>query len=147
MCPLCNTQHNKNHKVIDYDKKNFICNIHREKYNSYCKRCEMNLCFFCENNHKNHGKIYFGEIVPNKNNIEDELKEFRKKIVKMNEIINNFINILKKIHDYMEIYYKINNDILNNYDLNNRNYETFQNIKQINQNIKIKDLDNLFSFS
>ena len=143
LCPLCNTKHNKDHNIIDYDKQNFICNIHKEFYNSYCENCEINLCMLCEENHYNHRKIYYGNIVPNKNIIEGELKEFRKKIDKMNEKINNIINILKKISNYMEIYYKINNDILNNYDLNNRNYQIFQNINQINENIKIEELDNL----
>ena len=145
LCPLCNTKHNKDHQVIDYDKKNLICNIHKESYNSYCEKCKINLCMFCEENHNNHRKNYYGGIIPNKNAIEEGLKEFRTKIDKMNEKINNIINLLKKISDYMEIYYKINNDILNNYDLNNRNYQIFQNINQINENIKIEDLDNLLN--
>ena len=30
LCPLCKSIHEQNHKIINYDDKNYICNIHNE---------------------------------------------------------------------------------------------------------------------
>ena len=35
LCPLCNSSHDKSHNIINYDDKNYICNIHNELFNSY----------------------------------------------------------------------------------------------------------------
>lgn len=32
LCPLCKSVHDQGHNIIDYDKKNYICNIHNESY-------------------------------------------------------------------------------------------------------------------
>ena len=47
----------------------------------------------------------------------------------------------------MDIYYKINNNIINNYNINKRNYYILQNIFNIKNNneILIKDLNNLIN--
>ena len=34
---MCKSKHDSNHKIINYNDKEYICNIHNEKYNSYCK--------------------------------------------------------------------------------------------------------------
>ena len=47
-CPLCLEKHDKNHKIINFEKKDYICNIHKEIYISYCKNCRTNLCMQCE---------------------------------------------------------------------------------------------------
>ena len=46
LCPLCNHSHNKSHKKIGYEMKNNYCNIHGERFISYCKDCNQNLCDF-----------------------------------------------------------------------------------------------------
>ena len=38
ICPLCKTKHDQNHKIINYDDKNYICKKHKyEKFSKYCK--------------------------------------------------------------------------------------------------------------
>ena len=37
ICPLCKSAHNIEHEIINYDLCNFVCLIHNEKFNSYCK--------------------------------------------------------------------------------------------------------------
>jgi len=32
LCLLCNQKHNKNHKIIDYDKKYYFCKMHNDTY-------------------------------------------------------------------------------------------------------------------
>ena len=54
ICPLCKSIHDKTHKIINYDDKNYICRKHNEKFQKYCLTCNDNFCFICENKHKNH---------------------------------------------------------------------------------------------
>jgi len=52
LCPLCKSNHNKNHKIINYDNKNYICGIHEMNYNKYCKDCKLNNVFYVLKNIK-----------------------------------------------------------------------------------------------
>ena len=145
LCPLCKSIHDKEHMIIDYDKMNYICNIHNESFISYCDYCKINLCMQCEESHNNHQVIEYRSIMPKKAKIEEDLKELKNNIDKIKEYINKIIDILNEINRNFEIYYKINLDIINNYDIYNRNYQIFQNINEINNNINIKDFDELLN--
>ena len=145
ICPLCKKKHDKSHKLIDYERKNYICNDHNETFKSYCNECNINLCLQCEIDHNNHEIINYRNILPDENKIKEELKEFRNKIDKFNNKIDNIIKILNKIKDNFEIYYNINNEILNNYTKENINYEILYNINEIRNNIKIKDIDEIIN--
>jgi len=147
ICPLCKSLHDKNHKIIDYDFNNYICNNHNEKYISYCNKCKKNICFQCEINHNNHEIIKFINILPDVNKIKEKIKEFKSKIDKLNNKINNIIIILNKVMKNFEIYYNINYDIINNYIIENRNYELLNNINEIENNIKIKDIDKIININ
>ena len=69
LCPLCKSNHNNKHILIDYQLKNYICNIHGERYMSYCKECEKNICDICELMHnKNHNLINHRDIINNRDN-------------------------------------------------------------------------------
>ena len=61
LCPLCKSSHNKNHNIINYNDKNYICNKHNELFIKYCNECRNNLCIFCVNDHlnKKHNLISF----------------------------------------------------------------------------------------
>lgn len=81
LCPLCKSTHNKEHDIIDYDKNNYLCNIHNEKFISYCEKCKKNLCMFCESEHKKHSSlIYYGNIIPEKDIFKNQINELRIKI-------------------------------------------------------------------
>ena len=54
ICPICAEIYKSKDNIIDYDYRFYICNKHNNKYISYCKNCNMNLCNKCENDHKNH---------------------------------------------------------------------------------------------
>jgi len=36
LCPLCKLNHDKNHDIINYDNKNYICNKYNGNYIKYC---------------------------------------------------------------------------------------------------------------
>ena len=145
LCPLCNLNHNKKHKIIDYDKKDYICNIHGELYISYCQNCKENLCMQCEINHNNHKIMPYKDIMPKENEIKKKIEIFREKINKINDDMQKIITILYKVNENMELYYKIINDIMNNYDIQNRNYEIFKNINDIQSNINFNDIDKIIN--
>jgi len=147
ICPLCESNHDKTHKIINYDERLYICDKHYENYNSYCKECKINLCILCVGEHKLHKKIYFGDIMPSKEELFDYNKELKEYIVLFNNNINVLINMLKKVIENMNIYYKINEDIINKYYNKNRNYEILYNINKIRHNNIINELKNIVNES
>ena len=63
ICPTCKINHDKSHKIINYDERNYICSIHNEKFICYCKPCKKNICMLCENEHNKHEIINYGKII------------------------------------------------------------------------------------
>ena len=81
ICPLCKSSDNKNHDFIDFSQYNFMCFTHNEKFNSFCKKCKINLCMECESKHKDKGNlIYFRDILPNKNKFKENLDKLKTQI-------------------------------------------------------------------
>ena len=77
ICYSCRLKHNKDHIVINYNDKNFLCRKHNDRFIDYCEECKENLCFFCyngNNKHKNHNIIGLHYMAPNK---EELLKQMQ----------------------------------------------------------------------
>ena len=129
LCPLCKSNHDKNHNIINYENRNYICDSHNKNYDNYCKDCNKNICMNCLKEHKNHNSIYYGDILPNEN-IKEEINEFQNYIKELKNNIQNIINNLNNIIENFDIYYNIINDVINNYNNSNRNYETLINIDE-----------------
>ena len=144
-CPLCSSSHNKIHKsIINYDEKHFICNVHhQESFISFCNDCNENLCFICEKAHNNHSRVNLNSIIPSIDNIKKKIENFRSKINKMKKIFKEIIEKIEKVCNSMEIYYKINNEIANQFDINKRNYFDFQNINNIEKNLQLIEIDKI----
>ena len=145
LCSLCKNSHDKTHKIVDYEEKNYICERHNDTFVKYCTKCEQNICMECEIEHKNHNLTYFGELMPNKDNLLKEIAQFRIKIDEFNKNVNDIIKILNNTMDNIEIYYNLCNDILNNFEIKKKNYYILQNIKEIFNYIEIikKDLNKI----
>ena len=148
ICPLCKSKHNKNHDIIDYEQKYYICPNHNEIFSSYCKKCKVNLCIECESNHKDKENIIlYRDLLPKKDLIKSQLNELRIKIDKYKEAIDKFKQDLDNIILNFEIYYSINDNIIKNYDKKKRNYQMLTNIKELeNNNIKILNYLNNLDF-
>ena len=107
LCPLCKSNHNKEHKIIDYEIKNYICQIYDERYISYCKECEKNICDLCGLEHNNnHHLIYHRDIIMNKDN-SNNINELKIKIDKLKNEIEELINKLNKIIKNIDIFFFI----------------------------------------
>ena len=134
ICSSCNSNHDKNHIIIKYDDKKYICNKHKESFIQYCVTCKENICIICEKDHNNHNILYLGKILLTKNemlktmeNLKNAISKFKNKIKIMKEILDKTINIL-------DTYYSLNNEIVNNYDVSKRNYNLLQNLNYLNTN-------------
>ena len=148
LCPLCKSTHTKEHNCVNFDEKNYKCEKHKnENYNSYCKICKKNLCMLCESEHLKHKKISFGEILPKKENKIKESKDLRQLIdsykTNIKEFKDKIDNILNTINEGFEFYYKICNNIIDNYDNTQRNYQILQNINEINYEFIKKDISEI----
>ena len=146
LCPICKSSHNKQHSIINYEEKNYICDSHNEYYYSYCEKCKKNLCMLCEKSHTNHNIIYFGKIMPNIEEQKIQLEILRENIIKFNNNIQEIINILNKVMQNMNVYYKIKNNMINNIENKNRNYEEIYNlVKNSNNDYILKDINKIIN--
>jgi len=139
LCPLCKSKHDKSHNIINYDLKDYICEEHNELYIEYCLECKKNICLSCENNHKNHETIFYKNIMRDKNELKNDINEYKKEIDIFNYNIDYIINKLKKVKENMIIYYNIFKKMIDNYEIRNRNYTILKNLNEINNNI-IRDI-------
>ena len=140
LCPLCKSNHDNKHNIFNYDKRIYICTNHFESYNSYCKNCEKNLCIKCEKEHNEHEKIYFGNILPDYNEMKLKIDEFGKYIYQLNESLDEVINRLNEYKKNINEYYNIYIDIMKNIENKDRNYEILNNMIEINNNNVMKDI-------
>ena len=71
ICPLCLEKYNNKNNILDYEYRFIMCIKHHNKYISYCKNCNINLCEKCEEEeHKNHKIKSYKEMKLNNKRIE-----------------------------------------------------------------------------
>ena len=145
LCTLCKSKHDNKHIMLNHDKKNYICLKHNKTFIKFCEDCDKDICLSCLNEHHNHRVILY-------DNLTIEIKKSRKKIDKLKNVINKFkmnleeiINKFRQIMNMMEIYYEINNNIINNFEKNGiRNSISLTNFNNINESID-KEIFNITS--
>ena len=140
LCPLCKSHHDDKHHTVDYDQRNFICKLHFEFYNSCCKNCKINLCMKCEKEHINHEKVYYGNILPDSDQIKFKADELGTYIYQLNDYIETMIRRLNEYKENINNLYQIYTEVINNVDFKYRNYELLNNITEITENDVIKDI-------
>jgi hypothetical protein len=133
LCSKCRLEHNKFHKIINYEDKIYICKKHDRTFDSFCKKCKENICSSCYPKHIDHKSeiIYLGLILQTK----DDLKN---KSINHTNIINNFkngiediISKLNKIIEYTDILINLEENFINNFNDQNYNYEILSNLNQL----------------
>ena len=134
LCLLCRPQHETNHIIINYDKKNYICQTHNQNLIKYCTNCKKNICHLCNGEHEGHRIISFEDLKLNVEEAKKQLKEIKKEIDIFNNKIKIIIEQLNELTGFINMYYEFNNNILNNNQLQNYNYHILQNINDININ-------------
>ena len=141
LCPICSSQHDKNHNIINYDEKNYLCEEHNQYYMAYCENCKQNMCLFCEQNHFNHNIIHFGKLIPNKGKLNSYLETLKEKNIQIKNDIKQIIMKLNNVIENFDIYYNINENLILNYNQKKFNYEILYNINNIDKNNIINDMN------
>ena len=175
LCPLCKTSHDKKHKIINYDLKNYVCSKHNLKFIFYSETINKNLCDSCDyEGNDNNELIKIFELFGEKKKINN-LVDLRKAIDDYKKNINDFIELKKDVIDNsqknnflktitnLEEYYKISEIILNNCDPKKNNYQVVSNrikifesnkkiindlekiIKENDINIKVKNITDIYN--
>ena len=109
---ICKQNHDKAHIIIDYELKNYLCNIHGEKYTSYCSQSLKNLCNLCKLKHdKSHYFINHRDII--KDN-QDNIDDLKVRIDELKKEVNYMIEKLNKAVSNMKIYYNLSKDLFKN---------------------------------
>ena len=67
------------------------------------------------------------------------MNKLKENINKLKEEIKKLIDILNAFMENMDIYFNINNDINNSFNIKAINYQILNNIKEINNNNEIND--------
>ena len=127
LCPLCRSNHQNNHNIINYNDKNYLCKKHNDNFIKYCKDCKENICILCEKDHKTHDNIYLGDMIINKEDLLKESEKLSKIIDKLRDNIEEMKNRLNKVLYNIKIYDKINKYIIRNYDEKKRYYNILGN--------------------
>ena len=94
LCPLCKIKHEKKHLIINYDKRNYLCNEHGERYISHCRVCMKDLCDNCRYDDKHyssyHKVSFLYEFIKKSKKITNELRIKIDDLVKKNIKKKNF---------------------------------------------------------
>ena len=152
ICPLCKEKHEKNHNIINYDDKDYVCEKHNEKMSSYCEQCEKNICIYCKE-HDKHKLINFKDIIPDLNEESNKIKKLKDIINKAIIKIDGILDRIKLVKENFEYYYKLNENIMIHLNERNVNYEILYNFNNINNSelenainnvIKTNDVNEIF---
>jgi len=136
LCPLCKIKHNNSHEIINYEDKNYICEMHNEFYFAYCKQCKSNICLTCQSEHDDHDIISFGKILPKIDNLKKYREELKTKV-------NNFKNKIEEIIKMLNNDNSFNGSFLSEYNcfFGKENSPVLKN-NQIKNSISHKKLNN-----
>ena len=113
--------------------KYFKCKMHNDSYILYCNDCKKNICILCEKDHLNHNKVSLGVLIQDKNKLEENKNNLRNFVYKCKSDIQEIINKLNKVMDNIESYFNIYNNMINGYEIKNRNYQILQNLNDMNK--------------
>ena len=101
------------------NKELFIkeCHIHKNSYDSYCTKCDKNLCFICNSEHTEHHILSFFEIIPEKTKLE-KLEENILKSTEQLEIIGQQIEqIIQETKEFLNSIQDQYSEISSNYQI------------------------------
>lgn len=151
LCVGCQNKHqneNKDHTIINYEEKNYICETHNEKYSSHCFNCKKSICIFCEKEHekyKGHKLTDYVKKLPNMKEAKINLEELKNKIDKFKGILDDLINRLNKVKNTFESYYNINKYLYGSVNNKHFNYEILSTINKINKPEIIDDMNHIIN--
>ena len=104
LCVLCKSIHDKEHNIINYDDKDYICNKDNQSYTKYCENFNMDIFLSCTNRHKNHNVISYKNKLADIHNLRKKMDVLINAINKFKDNLNILITKLKIIMENMDIF-------------------------------------------
>ena len=140
LCPMCEPKHDKDHVIIDYDRRNFVCEEHKRSYHSFCTNCKKNMCVLCEKKHGEHKILYLHKMfLHTKDELLEKLNELKKSVNKFVKDVKMIISKLNLIKENMKCFYELIYHLIHAYDEKNINFEVLKNIHEIATNTEIQE--------
>jgi len=149
LCILCKVNHQSDHNVMRDDLINNFCPEYNEQLIKFCVDCNLNTCFSCDEKHRKHKTISLVDLKPNMDEIKNKLLQLKKEIETFKSQIQIVMMKLNIMKESLDIFYEINNDILNKYETKNRNYQILENIKLVDNNEifnRLKEINKVIDF-
>ena len=141
LCPICEMKHDKKHRVIHYERRNYVCESHSRSYHSFCKTCKKNMCVLCEKDHENHQIVYLHKMIKrDEKELKDTLKKIKDELNIFVRDIKMIINKLNLIKENMKSFYELYYNIIYTYDEKRVNYEILKNLDEVRNNQDIFEL-------
>ena len=149
-CNDCKASHDKEHKLIKYNEKDFYCeeSNHFLSFSYFCITCYKDLCEKCLSVHKGHNIKKYDSLIQNIDDIKQNLNVIESKIKKLRHIVEDIKVQLDRAMKIMEKYYSISKDIIEKFELYNKSLKNHRiifsvlNIKESNENI-MNDLNKI----
>ena len=107
----------------------------------------------CEKKHNKHEIIFYKNILPNKEQIMKDINDYKQSINEIIEQTKTKIEMLNSIITNLQKLYEINFNFVNNFEIENRNYQIIENLNIMhNRIIKLmnydyNDIDNLYDIN
>ena len=135
--------HENDHKYVKYDKKNYYCEKHFNKYIKYCFTHHKNLCEQCEKEHEGDNIAKYESMVPDVEKLKESLNTMEKNISDLKLVINDIKNYLDDTLRLFKRYHYIAKDIIGKYELFNKDLKNNRILKSLwnlqSSNIKMND--------
>ena len=129
-------------------EKNYICENHKKSYIIHCINCNEDICFLCfKESHSLHKMEYLKSLNYDhieKYNFENELKKDEKNFESFIDELMHFKNQLILYIDILKSdlkkYYKFRCDLINNISSEITSYINIENVKNVYNNLKIRNI-------
>ena len=143
ICPKCKKDHEEQqHITVNYEDKDFYCEIHYEKYYCFCHTCEKDICSLCENQHNDHEIFLYETFDSDIETSKKELVNLKESIRNLRKDIKEIISKLNLVIDNLNNYYNIYNYIISNYDSKKKYHMQIDNIIEL-QNYNLDFMKNI----
>lgn len=151
-CNDCKASHDKEHKLIKYNEKDFYCEerYHYRQFSHYCVTCNKDLCEKCLKVHNGHDYKKYDSFIINIDDIKQHLNVIENNIKKLRHIVEDIKVQLDRAMKIMEKYHSISKGVIEKYELynnslkNHRIIKSVLNIKKSNENI-LNDLNKIIN--
>ena len=132
------SNHDKDHINVKYDKKNYYCEKHFNKFIKYCFTHHQNLCEECEKDHEGDNIAKYELMTPNIEKLSESLNKMEENINTLKFVIEDIKNSLDDVLRIFKRYHYIAKDIIGKFELfnkdlkNNRILKSLWNLKASN---------------